>query len=534
MRHLIAASLLFLSFAFAGTARADFDQSKAWFEALSAEERAETQANLTLLGFYTYLVDGQFGNGTFQALTDFQRNKGRAATGVLIPRDRQTLEDQAAGVYRELGMDLIRDKEGQSALIIPAGLLTVTKATKRGNSYATPDNGIALETTRKPAGEQSFADLFTELKSPGNGRFITYSNYNDDRFVVSGKENGRLFYTMFQNAETDSVGYSLSWTEANDERANMLAVFIASYFQPLRYMPPEGGEVKIAETPAVTQTFGVFTLPVGQPDVIMLNGEVTHTMAADFKRALAARPDAKLIVLNSPGGYVDNALQVADVVHDRGISTLVAKGMGCYSACAYIFFAGANRFVEGELGVHQISAEVADLVMAQTTLGDVLDALAEYGVKQTIISVMLKTPPEDMYVFTIREIADLGINIGTEPVLVADIGELTQTTTPSNEPNDNSLITPVEDKPETPPTEGGIAYVQLSSQSSQTEADRSLQFAKERWAGVLGGAVPEIERYEAPNGTQYRVRVPARSVESANALCEAIKSNGGGCYVTNA
>jgi hypothetical protein len=268
------------------------------------------------------------------------------------------------------------------------------------------------------------------------------------------------------------------------------------------------------------------------PDVIMMNGEVTHTLAADFRRAFAARPGARIIVLNSPGGYVDNALQVAQQVHEHGMTTVVADGMGCYSACAYIFFAGKQRYVEGELGVHQISAEVADLVLAQTTLGDVLDALAEYGVKQTVISVMLKTPPEEMYVFTVTEIADLGINIG-EPVRIADISTLTSPTT--NVPSDNTLITPVIEKTQpTEPTTGQVAYVQLSQQSTQVEADRSLQYAKERWAGVLGDAVPELTRVEGPRGTQFIIRVPQGSVERANALCAAIKSNGGGCFVTQA
>lgn len=533
MRQLLAAFLFVVSFGVAGAANADFDQSRAWFEALTTDERSETQANLTLLGHYTYLVDGQFGQGTYDALTAFQRSQGRAATGVLIPKDRDKLFEMAAGVYSDLGMDLVRDKEGQSALIMPVGLLTVTKATRLGNSYATPDSGIALETIRRPANETGFSDLFAELSKPGNGRFITYSNYNNGRFVVSGKQDGRSFYAMFQNADTDSVGYSLSWTEANDARASMLAIFIASYFQPLRYMPAEDQEVKIAETPSVNQTFGVFTLPAGQADVIMLNGEVTHTLASDFNRALAARPNAHIVVLNSPGGYVDNALQVARLVHERGMSTLVAKGMGCYSACAYIFFAGTSRWVDGELGVHQISAEVADLVMAQTTLGDVLDALDSYGVQQTIISVMLKTPPEGMYIFTVREIADLGINVGG-PLQVADLGP-SMSPPGANVPDDNSLVTPatVDDPPVRPDT-GGVAYVQLSLQSTEGEANRSLQYARQRWAGILGDAVPEIERINGNKGTQFRVRVPARSLESANALCAAIKSAGGGCFVTEA
>ena len=216
------------------------------------------------------------------------------------------------------------------------------------------------------------------------------------------------------------------------------------------------------------------------------------------------------------------------------MTTLVAKGMGCYSACAYIFFAGHSRWVEGELGVHQISAEVSDLVMAQTTLGDVLDALDSYGVKQTVISVMLKTPPQDMYIFTAREISDLGINVG-EPIHVADLDLTVPGASGGNSPGDSSQVAPPpQDKPVVQqPGSGGIAYVQLSLQGTEADARRSLEYAQQRWAGVLSGAVPEIQRLTVDGGTQFRVRVPARSVENANALCAAIKSAGGGCFVTS-
>ncbi|MHB1110927.1 MAG: peptidoglycan-binding protein, partial [Devosia sp.] len=522
---------LFLAFSSFGPAAADFDQSKAWFETLSADERTETQANLILLGYYQYLVDGQFGTGTYQALVAFQKSQGRAATGALIEKDRQKLLDLAAQVYSDLGMDLVRDEEGQAALILPAGLLSVRKAAERGNTYTTPDGGVVLETTRSLGSERSFAALYEKLKTPGQGRFILYSNYNDDRFVISGKQDGLSFYSMFQNAETESVGYTLTWTEAYDEQASMLSIFIASHFAPLRFVPPEEG-AKVMESPMEARQFGVFELPENAPDTIILNGEVTHTLASDFDLALAARPSAKVLLLNSPGGYVDNALVVAHEVRRRGMTTLVDEGMGCYSACSYIFFAGRPRQAIGELGVHQISAEVADLVLAQTTLSDVLDALDQFGVEQVVITRMLRTPPEDMYVFSPAEIAELSINQGGD-IQLADVPPLRPI---GNEPVEAVpvRIVPPEDEPAPTPRTSEIAYVQLSMQSSEDEASRSLAYAQERWAGVLGNAVPQIERTEGAQGLVFRVRVPARSLENANAICAAIKKAGGGCYVTSA
>jgi len=191
--------------------------------------------------------------------------------------------------------------------------------------------------------------------------------------------------------------------------------------------------------------------------------------------------------------------------------TYVPDGMGCYSACAYIFFAGQNRIADGELGVHQISQDVADIVMTQITIGDILDALDEFGVQHQVISYMLRTPPEDMYVFSRLEVSELGINRG-EPIDVAVTPEM-----PATDPD--------------APVGTTTAFVQLSSQSSRTEADRSLAWAQGRWGKLFGDAHAEVE---AGPGEVYRVRLPLSSVERANAICAAIKADGGGCYVTTA
>jgi hypothetical protein len=146
---------------------------------------------------------------------------------------------------------------------------------------------------------------------------------------------------------------------------------------------------------------------------------------------------------------------------------------------------------------------------------------------------MLKTPPQDMYIFTMREIADLGINLGG-PILIADLDLAVQPTPGANSPGDSSqVVPPANDTPPVQPGTGGTAYVQLALQSTEAEANRSLEYARERWAGLLAGAAPEIERLTVNGSTQYRIRVPARSMENANALCAAIKSAGGGCFVTS-
>lgn len=161
-----------------------------------------------------------------------------------------------------------------------------------------------------------------------------------------------------------------------------------------------------------TNNFGTFFTLDSVPEAIVLNGAITDSTPLDFRRAINAEPKATIVVLNSPGGLVESGLILAHEIHDRGLSTYIPKTMGCYSACAYVYFAGTRREADGELGVHQINSDAKDLVSAQTTLSDVLDALNEFGIPQQIISVMLRTPPAVIHVFTRQEIAELGINQG--------------------------------------------------------------------------------------------------------------------------
>ena len=509
-----AALLLLVWLLCTPVAFAAFDDSKVWFEDLSEAVRTDTQTDLLLAGHYAFLIDGQFGRGTFDAITAFQRSQGKPDTGVLTVPELRVLNALAAKVNTDWGMDLVTDRDAAVELILPTRLLTERQATESGTSYFSRDSEFSLETMHKPLSEVSFEDLFAELVAPDPERQVTYQNFGDERFVVSGRIGAYSYYTMFEKAGSEAIGYSLAWGSAYETQGAITSVFLASHFTPLSLVPP-GDEMK-TETGGETASRGAFVLPEDRPDVLVLNADITATTPDEFITALAARPEARILVLNSPGGGVDSALQMAREIRSRGMSTYVAPDMGCYSACAYMFFAGVDRRADGELGVHQISAEIADLVLAQTTLGDLLDALEEFGVAQPVISHMLRTPPEEMYVFTPQQVAEYGINRGAPIAVTVTIDQ------PIDEPAQ--------------PADGAVtAFVQLASQQSAAEAQRSLAYATDRWASVLGEAKPEIETADLGSaGKVYRIRVPAPSIERANTICAAIKSDGGGCYVTRA
>lgn len=160
---------------------------------------------------------------------------------------------------------------------------------------------------------------------------------------------------------------------------------------------------------AAPQRFGAFIV-FDSPDYIMMDGDFLDGAVQDFRKALKARPKAKLLVLRSSGGYVDVALDVAAAVKSRGLSTAVPSNMHCYSACAYVFFAGRDHVVTGKLGVHRVGemngqgSAGADAYFAAVR-GDI-----ERYVPKNVMKYLVSTPVTSMHVFSRREIKDLSIN----------------------------------------------------------------------------------------------------------------------------
>jgi hypothetical protein len=102
-----------------------------------------------------------------------------------------------------------------------------------------------------------------------------------------------------------------------------------------------------------------------------------------------------------------------------------------------------------------------------------------------------------------------------------------------NEPASTPLVALASEEPAPTRSRGG-AYVQLSSQKSEGDAQESLRATERRMAGMLNGASLEVRRVDlGAKGVWYRVVLPVRSFQDATQTCAAIKSNGGDCVAIN-
>lgn len=158
------------------------------------------------------------------------------------------------------------------------------------------------------------------------------------------------------------------------------------------------------------RSFGPFWIRSDHPDLIYLDGDIGADTYTDFDKARRAAPNATTLILNSAGGSVDQAIRIARDVRSYDLHTYVPLRRGCYSACAYIYFAGGDRRASGQLGVHQISDPAFTAASLQQRLAELLDLFHDLGVDPQITSHMLRTPPEALYILDRREVRLLQAN----------------------------------------------------------------------------------------------------------------------------
>jgi hypothetical protein len=160
---------------------------------------------------------------------------------------------------------------------------------------------------------------------------------------------------------------------------------------------------------------------------LSVSGTIGAASASWFRERLdeAHLAAGDVVLLSSPGGDLNQAMIMGEVIRSRGLSTAVgaADAAGhvtpsyCASACVLVFAGGKPRLgIEGSmLGVHRFVTStpgrdpVAD---TQRTAGMVLSYMTKMGVSSTVVEAMSET----------REVRWLGareasaMNLITEPV----------------------------------------------------------------------------------------------------------------------
>ncbi|PZX16057.1 hypothetical protein LX81_02331 [Palleronia aestuarii] len=131
--------------------------------------------------------------------------------------------------------------------------------------------------------------------------------------------------------------------------------------------------------------------------------------------AVEERPS---ILLQSPGGSVTDAIALGRFFREENVTTIVAMGDVCLSACPYLLAGGVTRHADegATIGVHQHyfgENSVLPAFMAvediQRGQGLVMAYLEEMEIDLRLMQPALMTPPDEIYVLVAEELAEYGL-----------------------------------------------------------------------------------------------------------------------------
>lgn len=141
--------------------------------------------------------------------------------------------------------------------------------------------------------------------------------------------------------------------------------------------------------------------------VLAAEGSIDPGAARRLSAELDARGEyVRNVTLNSPGGSLDDAMSMAQMVRERGLATSVEDGAICASSCPLLLAGGVSRTVaeKAAVGLHQFyagtdlpAAPAQAMSDAQRTAARIARYLAGMDVDPALWLHALDTPPQSLY-----------------------------------------------------------------------------------------------------------------------------------------
>jgi hypothetical protein len=148
-------------------------------------------------------------------------------------------------------------------------------------------------------------------------------------------------------------------------------------------------------------------------DVLRVTGAIEEGDAARFAKALEGEKGVTTLRLNSPGGSVQDALEIGRTIRAARLETRLEAVDVCFSACPYVLAGGRERHVhpDAQVGVHQHYFGANTVLPAflavesiQYGQGAVMRFLDEMGVDSLVMQHALATPPDEIYILLEAEL----------------------------------------------------------------------------------------------------------------------------------
>ncbi len=160
---------------------------------------------------------------------------------------------------------------------------------------------------------------------------------------------------------------------------------------------------------------------------IDIEGEITPSTPDAVKKALAdydqmvkregSGNDWLSIKINSPGGSVNAAIEIARLLRSMDAPIAVGPEKICVSACVLVLAGSPHRLIFGRIGIHRpyfetpkADVSVADVQKAYSSMTEQIRSFfREMNVSDRLADDMMLVPPEEIRFLSSDEIAGYGL-----------------------------------------------------------------------------------------------------------------------------
>ncbi|MBX9829701.1 MAG: hypothetical protein K2Z80_02805 [Xanthobacteraceae bacterium] len=149
---------------------------------------------------------------------------------------------------------------------------------------------------------------------------------------------------------------------------------------------------------------------------------LVHGDAERLRAIVRATNEANRIVsgmrLNSAGGNLLESVELAAIVKQAKISTVVANGATCASACFVVFAAGYEKFASysAQIGVHGASDQSGrETVASGAATVSMARIVNQLGVPAGVVGKMVVTPPIEMVWLVPDDLRSMNVTLTGKP-----------------------------------------------------------------------------------------------------------------------
>ena len=262
--------------------------------------------------------------------------------------------------------------------------------------------------------------------------------------------------------------------------------------------------------------------------VLELSGSFSWALPQNVQAILAGAPGVRVVRLESPGGHVLPALQIATIIQQRGLDTYVGRTLAPRVRCS-LLSGGRQRWLasDARLGFHQARTRAVGVPPEQAN-AFLQAAYEKFAVPSPFVAHVLRTPPADLWYPTQQDLRAAHYTTGDPPASVLSLGR-------SPLPRLSDFTRLLRTAPDDAVIQFATAFSDLIGQLQETNPEACWTFAHEGPDDpqdvlpqtVLDGFAAAQQRLaEAARTTQAAALDPAQRKQAEADLLAAMRAKG--------